>query len=282
MKPMRATPVTQDVLRECVHSDQWVISQKIDGRRALVEVLDGKVTAYGRDGQVFKLGNQMDQTFAAAMPNGRWLIDGELARTEGRYYVFFAFDLPVAGNLISPTSPFGERLQALEHLSKLAKWESHGPLGVLHYAKDEQAKASLVIQLKLHNAEGVILRKVSGVYKEAIESREYLKYKFTLDADCVVREVGAEGKHNIVLAVYRDGKLTDVGKCTAMAGDGASIQVNDVVTVRYSHLSDDGRLVHPTYPLIRKDKQPEECGWEQLVPADRRVFREEDLSRPGV
>lgn len=274
MRPMRCTPVNQDVLRECIHSEQWVISQKIDGRRALVELQDGKITTYGRDGQVFKMGSRIDQAFVNSLPTGRWLIDGELAKSDDSHYVFFAFDMPVAGDLISPTTPFVERLHALEHLSKLAKWEDHGSLGVLRYAKNEDAKTDLVVRLKAQNAEGVVLRKLGGVYREAVESRECLKYKFTLDADCIVREVGADGRHNIVLAVYRNGILTDVGKCTAMAGDGGSIKENDVVTVRYSHLSDEGRLVHPTYPLIRRDKLPEECSFDQLVPASRKVLTE--------
>jgi ATP dependent DNA ligase domain len=234
---------------------------------------DGEVTAFGRNGQVFKLHYLMVMSLRSAMSNGLWYIDGEVAKADDRHSYFFAFDMPVAGDLITPQTPFAQRLQALEHVAKLAQWDDHAPLGVLHYARTPQEKVDLVTRLKANHAEGVILRNLNGQYHEAIRSTDCLKFKFVLEADCVVSDIGAGGKNNIVLSVYRDGKLVEVGKCTALAGDASAIKKDDVVTVRYLYVSEDGRLVQPTYPLIRVDKSPEECLFNQLVPASREVLR---------
>lgn len=81
-----------------------------------------------------------------------------------------------------------------------------------------------------------------------------------------------DGKQNLRLAVYRDGKKVDVGDCTARAGDGLAIKKGDVVEVRYLYVGANGRLYQPTFPKIRDDKAPHECTWDQLVHVQKGVL----------
>jgi hypothetical protein len=111
--------------------------------------------------------------------------------------------------------------------------------------------------------EGVIFRRLDAGYIQK-RSSNLLKYKFRHDADCVVTALGTKGKANMALGLMSCGSLVDVGECSALTGDQHRIRVGDVVTVTYLYASSDRRLVQPTKPRLRRDKDPADCTIDQL------------------
>lgn len=63
------------------------------------------------------------------------------------------------------------------------------------------------------NAEGVVIANITGTYIPGKRNNNIGKYKFTNDIDCVVVEVGIDGKDNMSLGLYNeDNTLVEVGK----------------------------------------------------------------------
>ena len=277
MRPMLAKPITQTRLLELAHDDEWVMSPKIDGRRIVAEVDSGQVVnLWSRSGGKAQFPHRnLYRTLGQTLSAGQWAVDGEVVRTvDGLNHVFW-FDVIRAGNVIGPASPFRERLAALETLGDRA-WESIVVMGNLAYAKTTQEKLQLVQRVYTHKGEGIVARHLDGLYEEPKRpddrSDTMLKFKFVRTADCIVVGKKKDGKDNLVLAVYRDGERIEVGEVTALAGNGRFADVGMVVEVRYRTTSPDGRLIEPTKPMIRTDKNPEDCCWDQLVFGERIVL----------
>jgi ATP-dependent DNA ligase len=258
---MLAQTIDQKTLVRRLEDDAWAASEKIDGMRLLAVVDNGHVTAYGRDGQVINPPTAVMVTITRALPSNQFILDGELLRQEGRYVVF---DLVRAGDLISRETPFAKRYETLRHLAKLCEWGSRSTLSLLPLTTDPYEKVRLVKELATSGAEGVILRRLTGQYSPGARSSDVCKHKFFRDVDCLVVAAGEDGRNNFTLGLYDNGKVVEVGKVTALAGDGPKITVGSVVTVKYLRFTKDGRLREPTLPRLRTDKRPEECLMDQV------------------
>jgi ATP-dependent DNA ligase len=273
MKPSLALAITQNALVDLVPKTDWLMSQKLDGKRCCVEVTDGDVTVWSRNGTTTTFPTRIRDALKSSLAKGHFMIDGELLNAgDEKEQKFFAFDMPVAGNLIGLDTPFKDRLAALEQLSTLCGWPESKVLATLSYASTTDEKSRLIRRLYSNRAEGVIARHVNGVYKSGRRCDTLLKAKFVKDADVVVLAKNTAGKDNITVGVYKDGRMVEVGRCTALVGDGPACNVGEVVQLDYLYLGPHGRLVQPTNPRLRIDKSPQECDWDQLVPTDKAVL----------
>ena len=225
----------------------WCVQQKIDGERLLLEVQEnGTVKAYNRNGDPKPIPDFL-RNVRVYTPT---VFDGELL--DGKYYVF---------DLALPKVKFQERIK----LAKLAV-ETANDTNIVLVPTYTDNIPNRIEMLKALGAEGVIFRKLSAVYRSG-KSSALLKYKFTRDADCVImsrpKEAEAD-KQNFYLGMYRDGSLVEVGKCSALTGDGPKAKIGDVVKVSCLYATDSGKLYQPVTPRLRTDKKPEECTIDQL------------------
>ena len=81
----------------------------------------------------------------------------------------------------------------------------------------------------------------------------------------MVIDRGINGKDNLLLGVYRDGEMVEVGKVSALTGDGPRVSIGDVVTVKVLYASAAGKLYLPVTPHLRTDKSRTDCGYEQII-----------------
>ena len=268
MKPVLAESATPDRAEALLRNDEWIAQQKVDGQRVLVTINDGNVQFLNRQG-VAKQTNvtrPMRDEFAR-FHIGEWAFDGEIL--DG---VLWLFDMPRAGEHVDPTSPLAWRMSVLDGLVEQGIFTDSPVVRVLPRAETTDEKVALCEKVRDFGGEGLMLKNLNGRYEIGRRSRHLLKYKFVNTCDAIVSRAGFDGKENLSLQVYRDGKRVDIGDCTARAGDGLAIKVGDVVEVRYLYLGANGRLYQPTYPKIRDDKSPEECTWDQLVPVRKGVL----------
>lgn len=264
--PMLANEVPVAQLIDIIQNPMWQLEQKADGRRALIHVGDRSLTVRNRYGEPARL--DLPPLVRRALLSGQggdlWL-DGEIVGE-----VFHVFDLPRAGGCVTEVQPLTFRRQVLENL--VATWQPGPAVRLVDVAYDSDAKTQLVARVDAAGGEGVVAKKTGSTYQGG-HSDDWLKVKFTRDVDCVVKEVGRDGKHNLVLELHGPDGPVEVGEVTALAGDGAVVKVGDVVTVKYQHASHtSGKLVQPTMPRIRTDKRPAECTIDQLVVSNRRVL----------
>lgn len=264
MKPLLCHPIDYPTLLKLIHDDQWIFSQKLDGTRLLIDINDGKVTGYSRRGEVIKVPVAVRTALSQSLPEGHFAIDGELMGP-----MFNAFDLPIAGGLVGPTTPYFKRLAALRSLPEISGW--WGPLTVLKAAEGVDAKAQLVRQLIEAKSEGVIARHVDGIYEEGKRPLSIVKCKFWRAIDCVVRK-GKPDKEDFTLELLDGDEWIHVGGVSALTADGPRLKPGDVVEVTYLYATKERKLFQPILPRLRTDKAPEECTVDQLVYVNKEVL----------
>lgn len=264
---MLASTAQPGQVHELVNSDEWFAQQKIDGHRGLLTIVNGKITMVARSGRhLDHVSSDVFETFEPLAAMGTsWVFDGEYL--DGCYYVF---DLIEAGGMPSDAST-ETRLLILERFWDLWSPRS-GAVVLIPTAKDSGSKARLVESVKDLGGEGVMFRHRDATYLPGKRSSLLLKVKFRNEVDCVVVQVGVDGKANLKLGLFDGVAFVEVGECTALAGDGPDCEQGDVVTVLCHGASSSGRLVQPTLPKIRTDKNPFDCLVSQLD--DARINKE--------
>lgn len=258
---MLATATKVDELQRLTNDDTFLAEQKIDGWRLLLHIEAGRIAPVGRSGSLIDVHPGVLNAFKPFLESdARWCFDGEYLNN-----CYYVFDLIEAGRLIQPQMHLGQRREALDHF--WTQWDpTSSAVELLPSARGVIEKAALVERVQNIGGEGVMFKRLTSVYTEGRRNASLLKVKFRHDIDCVVTEMGIEGKQNMGLSLWHtdSGQFVNVGECTALAGDGPNVKLGDVVTIVCHGASSGNRIVQPTFPKLRHDKHPQECLWEQL------------------
>ena len=232
---------------------RWSMSQKIDGERCVLKCTGGGAYGFNRSGEGRPIEKKIMQEVRKA-PGG-FGFDGEVVDD-----TFFVFDLIEMGGHSILNFPFEKRYALLY---KLLTQNDYGMV-LVGQAFSEKNKKESFERLRGQNYEGVIFKDLLAPYKQG-RAKTSLKWKFVKQVDCHVTGEHVDGKSNFVLTVYRNGEAQEVGKVSALTGDGPKVKIGDVVTVDCLYSTPSGKIVQPTKPRIRTDKQPEECTYSQIL-----------------
>ena len=260
--PMLADTVDAEDIDRLIDADAWVMQPKFDGDRFVIEVVDGVVRVYGRNGQ--RKTRDVNRAILAPFRHlirGRWVFDGEMLG--GRKLVLF--DMVPSDGVLDSGATFAARYAMLEAVATVLF--DGDDIMVSPVARSATEKREMLSDAETNRREGVMFRDIHGSYR-AGRSDELLKHEFVKEADCVVLEVGRGGKDNIVVGLRaEDGSMVEVGQVTAI-GKGSFV-VGDVVEVRYLYVVDPAspRLYQPRIVRRRTDKAPAECVLAQLAGA---------------
>lgn len=261
---MLAVPAEKSMMPKLAGNGGWAFTQKVDGERALIQSGDLKV--FGRSGRLRT--KKLPPKLASALGRlpGGIVLDGELM-LDGSLWLFDAPLVELGGKtLVDLSSPYSDRLRALGELVRQV-WPQQGLIRPIPYATSPEHKLKLFKYLQESHAEGIVARKMDGVYTPGARSADMVKIKFQRSCECVVMGVAEEGKANLVLGMYDvNGKLIEVGKVSSLTGDGSRANTGDVVEVQYLSFSEGHRLVQPVNPRLRRDKMAVECTTDQLRP----------------
>jgi predicted DNA-binding WGR domain protein len=258
VRPMLAETVAPERLESLLSDDRYVAQLKLDGDRFVVEVVDGVVQVFNRQG-VPKTSNVAESVLAPLrqLSEGRWVFDGEII---GRK--LWLFDLLDAGGQLAPDAAFRDRHVALTTVLETLN-PDQASIGLLGYAFGTAAKRELLATAQADNREGIILRDADAAYAPGRRSSGLLRVKFVREVDAHVVEIATStGKQNAALAVYDDhGGAVAIGRVSTI-GKG-TIKVGDVVEVRFLYTVGD-RLYQPRIVRVRTDKLGAECSARQL------------------
>lgn len=268
VRPMLAETIDPADSNRVLDSDDWVAQFKYDGDRYVIEVVDGAVAVYGRNGQpkVREVNAELLAPFRN-LTAGRWVFDGEMV---GRTLVLF--DLPWAGTAIRPDNRFTSRYHALGQIvDRLFRDVPDADVVVAPVAgavgdRGEEKRAMLAQAIE-EKREGVMFRLARSGYV-AGRTPVLLKHKFIREVDAVVIEVDRGGKSNAVLGLYDEaGTLVEIGQVTTI-GKGR-ILPGHVLEVRFLYVVDPAapRLFQPRILRVRTDKAAGECTLDQLAEA---------------
>ncbi len=270
LKPMRYESVAPDDVGRYLNDDRWVVEQKLDGVRCMVKAWDGKCQMYASTGGVLTRSSagywsKLDAALQPLADSGLdWVLDGELLEN-GTLWLFDAVVTPQT----QPTDDFARRRLALVAIGDLLGWTTEkSVVRVVPQAVDVESKTELWQNVLDTHKEGVCLKLLTGAYKTVPggRTRDVLKVKRTYTIDCIVTATQVGNKDSGEIAVYKDGVLLPIGKCT-MAREDAS--VGDVVEVKFLYVNDlnKPRLFQPILLRRRTDKLAVDCDFDQLLNA---------------
>lgn len=266
IEPMLAENADHRRIEKMILDDEWFMEQKLDGVRLLIHVNDGKVVGWKRSGNVGDVPLNAQAWFATF--KGEWIFDGEFLDN-----VFWIFDMPLAASgKVGPNHAYLDRRNVLDNF--FAQLSPPRSVRLLPSARTPEEKRALYDRCVAENAEGVMLKRADMQYRHGYRSNTMLKCKFVQTADCIVTEVGRDGKTAAVLGLVEmvNGKPTIVecGKCSLIGKP--AVKVGDVVEVKYLYATADRRLYQPRLMKLRDDKAMHECDFSQLKFTSREVL----------
>jgi bifunctional non-homologous end joining protein LigD len=257
LKPQLLTELSETTLQNLIDSEDYSISQKLDGRRLMLERSGLKVIGWGRSGLEAEVPKPIHEAFMSVRSD--WIFDGELIKNI--YHVFDVVKYP--GGMLNQHS-WIERQHLLKKV--LTGFSENVKIVPQHLKPFE--KQSLYDDCVSARAEGVVFCHIDSKYLWGIRSKRCFKYKFLKTIDCFIIDKSIDSKDNLVLGLYDDnGNVVDVGKVSALTGDGKhhEFQVGEVVTITYLYATESNRLYQPVRPKLRKDKSREECLMNQMI-----------------
>ena len=257
-----AEPMDFDNIGSLIVSDEWVIEQKLDGHRLLLQGTGDAVEPLNRNGQPYAAKNLPGNLRTMVLPDGL-ILDGELLDLGS--LEFWAFDFRALDGSLD-TMPLTMRRDLLIRAVDTLSLNVH----VLPQAVDTRAKQRLVEQAIAHHAEGVVCKKVSAPYRGRRDPA-WRKVKFVSSCEAIVVGVRDDGKESVTVAlVDADGMLVEVGRASLIGREDVSL--GEVVELRYLYATDDNRLFQPVMVRRRTDKQPLECTMSQLRFTSRSIL----------
>lgn len=252
-------------INDLLGDDNWCWEQKLDGVRLALLVNEGEVSAINRRGIATVL---PDRALAAAFAGtrGQWILDGEwIERT------FWIFDLPTAPGVELGT-PYRLRRDALDAIVPTLT-ERTPMIRLLPSHRTPEAKFAIAKWVLEHNAEGLMLKDLRAPYRCGPKRyNTMLKAKLVDTADCVVMEVGREGKQSVSVGLFDGETLIDVGSVKVTDRLLATLKPGDVIEVSYLYATEDRRLYQSQLRGVRSDKLAAECSIGQLKFTDRSVL----------
>lgn len=230
---------------------------------------------------------------------------------------FVAFDLLRDGDDDLRSRSLIERRKRLEAVFKKHKPPASDLVRITAQVAGDGT--ALLEQARAENWEGLMVKLARSPYRTGKRSPEWAKYKLNKQDEFVVcgwTDPGGTRVHfgSLILGARRDGALQYAGevgtgfnaaelervmkllrkletptcpldpkpKILSAKGHAHWVRPKLVAQVRYTEITDDGRLRHPAYLGLRDDKRPVEVTMPVSVPAVRTVSERATRSVPSA
>lgn len=245
--PQLLNPIDEANVTNYLDNDDWLMEEKFDGRRLMIEVRAGQVEGSNRKGLVVSLPQEVENALHTA---GDCVLDGELVGDK-----FWVFDVLSLGTADLTGLSFSERAQRRDALS--FSHPAHAQ-PVTTYRQSTE-KITAYASIKEANKEGVVFKRASAPYKVGRPGAggDQVKVKFYATCSAVVAKVNAQRSVGLIIGGVGVGNVT-------VSPNFALPAVGDVVEVRYLYAHRGGSLYQATYLGVRDDIDPEECLLSQI------------------
>lgn len=249
--PQLLNAITEDEVNLLLADENFLMQEKHDGKRILLQVKDGKVTAINRKGLVCGVyeGIATDALSASECNElGDCIIDGEACGS-----TFFAFDLLKFRGKDIRSDTYGRRYNFLSGALRGSGYQNL----ILSETKDStETKRQLFTYLRNTNAEGVVFKRRMAQYSEGRPATggDQLKFKFWASATCRVLP-GREGKRSIGIGVNEsvcNQRLVNVGNVTIPPNKEVP-KIGSLVEIKYLYAYKGGSLYQPQFLGVRDD-----------------------------
>lgn len=279
LKPQLLNPIKVDEMEPYITSDEWLVQEKLDGKRIMVEVSFGKVTASNR--RSWKVGIPQDVAEELSKFDD-CVLDGELVG--GVYYVFDCLNHNGAD---LRENAYTDRFNCL--VENVIGDRMLYQVDIVPTAYSTDDKRNLVKSLE--HKEGVVFKKLSAPHEVGRPNKggSQLKCKFWSSATCVVTKINTTAnkedvaealssitdergmvrvgdaldvidnahkavrqKRSVAVSVDSPDGFVPVGNVTVPPNYELP-NVGDYVEIKYLYFNPGGALYQPQYLGVRDD-----------------------------
>jgi len=303
----RIRPMLATLVEEPFDRPGWLFEVKWDGYRAVSEVREGDVNLYSRNNKpledkFIEIVRSLERLPFTAILDGEIVAVDESGRagfqllqnymrTGSGLLVYYVFDLLYLDGYDLRGVPLIRRKDILKKILPQT-----GNIKFSDHIEDKGTSFFRLLSDK--GVEGMLAKKASGIYREGVRGRDWLKVKTYLRQEAVIcgftrPRGGRKGFGSLVLGAYEDGKLVYIGH----SGGGFTDEelktfteqklrphiqnespfsemppVNAPVTwvrpelvceIRFAEWTKDGYMRQPVFLGLREDKDPEDVRRER-------------------
>jgi bifunctional non-homologous end joining protein LigD len=251
--PQLLNPVGEDEVEDLLSDDRFLMQEKKDGKRLILQKEGLTITGVNRRG--ISCGIPESLITSAKALTGDWLIDGELVGE-----TFHAFDLlEYEGSYRA--KPLRVRLVALFNL--VASGQAPAIQLVASYT-GEAVKRRFLERSREDNLEGVVFKDMQAPYIPGRPNSggAQRKFKFVETASVVVTSLN--GKRSVKIGVLDGERMIACGNVTIPVGSNIP-GIGAILEVRYLYaFRESGSLFQPVYLGVRDDLELKDCSVNQL------------------
>jgi bifunctional non-homologous end joining protein LigD len=243
-----------DDVDKLINDPSWVMQEKFDGRRLLIDKSGDKITGINRLG----LSVALPETLAndAKICEIDFIVDGEAIGD-----TLFAFDVLLVGNEEVGGLRYAERHLRLMNLLASFTHPSIHLVESHHTAAEKQATFD---RMREDGCEGVVFKHIDAPYiaGRPASGGTQLKHKFCETASFIV--ASANAKRSVNLMLLDGSEFKPAGKVTIPPNH--EIPSNgQIVECRYLYaFKESGCIYQPVYRGVRDDITTKECTVDQL------------------
>jgi len=252
--PQLLNPVETAEVDLLIDSDDWIMQEKYDGRRLLLQKEGAAIHGINRKGLVVGLPSPI--LVQAHQIATNFILDGECVGD-----VLYAFDLLQLGETSLLMQPYEDRL---DRLSTLLDSVPLSHLELVETAFQSAHKRTLLEKLRRERREGAVFKRLDAPYTPGRPNSggSQLKHKFTATLSAVVAKLNQQ--RSVELRLIGKSGWGTAGNVTIPANQSIP-QIGDVVEVRYLYaFPESGVLYQPVYLSRRTDIDAAECMVTQL------------------
>lgn len=243
--------VDEDFMLKVLNSKEYVVQEKKDGERRTINKTKSSIYGGNKKGEIVEVSEAIKQS----LDNFEDIeLDGELVGD--KYYVF---DLLRFNGKDFKLLDYRERLIQLTKLG--LKFGMN--IDIVETAWSISEKLAVYEHLKTTNAEGIVLKSITGQYKPGRSISLAFKYKFYKTATIKVSEI-TTGKRSVQMSILDHGKFINIGAVTIPPNKDMPL-VGDYLEVRYLYAYKGGCLFQPTFLFLRNDVDDTDCGISQII-----------------
>lgn len=234
LRPMLLTDASSEDPETYLADPSWGAQQKMNGKRIMIRTTAGGVVGSNRRG----LECPIPEIVRTELAYGDADLDGEMIGD-----VYHAFDLLQMGDRDFRQEPYSERHAELDSWRPTLKHFKTVPLVI-----GEKAKRALYEKLQADHQEGIVFKKLAGVYLpgkvENLKKSVAVKVKFYTEGSFLVLDWN-KGTSSVQVAALDGKKTISVGNVTVAAKYVDQIKKGDVIRVRYLYATAAEQLYQP-------------------------------------
>lgn len=241
--PQLLNPIKEEDMYLLLDDDAWMLQEKVDGRRVMALVENGKVTMTNRKGEVIPTPAEFESALSDL--SDCW-VDGEVVGD--RYYLF---DILSHNDEDYRDTPAIERLDILENALRATDCKS---LAMLYTSMTSEDKTKHACTLQANEREGAVLKRKDGRYRphRPNSGGDALKCKFWASATVQVN-LHVTTKRSVSISALSEAGHRLIGKVT-IPPNYEMPRVGALIEVRYLYAYPGGSLYQPIYCGERDDK----------------------------